>query len=195
MSCFFLSRRLLCIFGTRLSFILMNLQVHKCPLGPVFMIFSKNIVFRRQYANILVVKLNYIRKRYGSIFLTSRLLFIFGTRLSFILMKQQTHQCHLEPVFMISSKNVILRKQYAKILVAKLKHIGKRYESVTLNQETAMYFCYKILYILMKLLTNQCPLGPVFVIFSKNNVLRRQYAKILVAKIKHIHQKKGMNHF
>ena len=41
----------------------------------------------------------------------------------------------------------------------------------------------------MKLLTHQCPLGPVFMIFSTNVVLRRYYAKILVAKLKHIRKK------
>ena len=76
---------------------------------------------------------------------TRRLLCIFGTRLSFILMKLQTRQGPLGPVFMISSKNVVLRSQYAKILVEELKIIRKRYESIPLNQETALYFWYKII--------------------------------------------------
>ena len=37
---FFLIRRLLCIFVTRLSYILITPQTHQCPLGPVFIIIS-----------------------------------------------------------------------------------------------------------------------------------------------------------
>ena len=45
---------------------------------------------------------------------TSRLLCIFGTRLSFILMKLQTHQCTLEAVFMILSKTCCFEKVVCK---------------------------------------------------------------------------------
>ena len=63
----------------------------------------------------------------------SRLLFIFGTRLSFILMTLQTHQCSLGLVFIISYKYVVLRRFFAKILVAKLTIIRKCYESIWLG--------------------------------------------------------------
>ena len=60
-----------------------------------------------------------------------------------------------------------------KILVEKLKIIRKRYESISLDQETALYIWYKIIIILMKLQTHQYTLGPVFMIFSIHVVLRR----------------------
>ena len=76
---------------------------------------------------------------------TRRLLCISGTRLSFILMKQQTHQCPLGPVFMISSKIYVLRRQYAIIFLTKLKFTRKMYEYMPLNHVTAQCFWYKII--------------------------------------------------
>ena len=139
------TKRLLCIFGTRLLFILMMLQTHQGPVWPVFIICSKIHVFRRQHANILVVKLKIIRKILESIPLNQETALYFVKRLSFILVIEQIHQCPLGPVVMISYKIVVLRRQYAKILVAKLKIIRKRYESIPFNQETALYFWYKII--------------------------------------------------
>ena len=111
MNRFLSTRRLLCIFDTRLSFILMKLQTHQVPLGPVFMTLYKHTVLRRQYANILFAKLKIIRKSYESFFfLSRRLLCSFSTRLSFILMNQKTHQCSLQPVFMVWAKTYSFEK-------------------------------------------------------------------------------------
>ena len=49
---------------------------------------------------ILFAKVKYIRKRYEFIPLTQNIALCFGTRLLYILMKQQTHQCPLRSVFM-----------------------------------------------------------------------------------------------
>ena len=44
---FLVTRRLFCIVGTSISFIVMKLEIHHCALGPLFMNFSKNVVLRR----------------------------------------------------------------------------------------------------------------------------------------------------
>ena len=94
---------MLCIFGTILLYILMELQTHQCPLGPVFSITSVNLEMRRLYVKMLVSKLKHTRKN-ELILLDQNTAVYFGTRLLEMLMKQQTHQYPLGPVFKLHLK-------------------------------------------------------------------------------------------
>ena len=50
---------------------------------------------------ILVTKIKHIRKNMTRFVLVKAILYIFGTRVLYIIMMQQTHQCPLGPVFII----------------------------------------------------------------------------------------------
>ena len=102
--------RLLCIFDTRLLFILMKLQTHQYTLG-LFSWFPINMLFwGGSMQKYWLRRSKSLEKGMNPFISTRRLLCIFGTRLSFILMKLQTHQGSLGPVFMISYKHVVLRR-------------------------------------------------------------------------------------
>ena len=51
----------------------------------------------------------------------------------------------------------------------KAQNHRKNHKSITLNQETALYFGTRLSFILNKQQTHQCPLGPVFMISSKKS--------------------------
>ena len=113
---------------------------------------------------------------------TKRLLCIFGTRLLYIIMKLQSHQCPLGLVFTISSLNLEMRRLYVKILVTKLKHIRKVW--IFVNQKSKMLFWFKIIIHPHEATDSSVSSGACFHDYILKSGNENTVCKILVLKIK-----------